>query len=106
MSAEETSRALFSLKKKTGIVRRSVTRLVNTLKALETTPDAPGVLDQAKQLVTKLEGFDKDFRSIYYEIVDLFEENSEDLEKEHEVLDKHEDDITCRSSSLVDRGCW
>ena len=44
--------------------------------------------------ISKLEGFDKDFRSIHYEIVDLIEKDSDDLEKGHEVLDKHEDDVT------------
>ena len=73
---------------------------MNTLKTLEITPKAPGVVDQAKQLVTKLEGFDKDFRSIHYEIVDMFEEDSEDLEKEHEMLDKHKDDVTATSLRL------
>lgn len=91
---------LSSLRKKRGIVKRFITRLVNTLKTLEVNPKAPGVTDQAKQLVTKLEGFDKDFRSIHYGIVDLFEEDSEDLEKEHEVLDKHEDDVTATSLRL------
>ena len=100
MSAEDTSRALSSLRKKRGIVRRSITRLVNTLRTLEATPDAPGVVDQTKQLIAKLEGFDKDFRSIQYEIVDLFDEDSADLEKEHEVLDKHEDDVTATSLRL------
>ena len=47
-----------------------------------------------------MEGFDKDFRSIHYEIVDLFDEDSDDLEKEHEVLDKHEDDVTATSLRL------
>ena len=91
--------ALSNLRKR-GIVKRSITRLVNTLKTLEATPHAPGVVNQAKQLVTKLEGFDKDFRSVHYDVVDLFEEDSEDLEKEHEVLDKHEDDVTATSLRL------
>ena len=30
----------------------------------------------------------------------MLKENSEDLKKEHEVLDKHEDDITAMSLSL------
>ena len=100
MSIEDSSRALSSLRKKRGIVRRSITRLVNNLKTLEATPEAPGVIDQTKQLIVKLEGFDKDFRSIHYEIVDLFDEDSDDLEKEHEVLDKHEDYVTATSLRL------
>lgn len=92
--------ALSSLRKKRGIVKRSITRSANTLKSLEASPTVPGVVEQATQLVTKLDGFDKDFRSIHYEIVDLVEEDSEDLEKEHEGLDKHEDDVTAMSLRL------
>ena len=99
MSSEDLARTLSSLRRKRGVVKRSITRLVNTLKTLEASPDAPGVVDQAKQSITKLEGLDKDFRSIHYEIVDLLEEGP-DLEKEHEVLDQHEDDITATSLRL------
>ena len=70
MGTGDKASALSSLRKKRGIVKHSITRLVNTLKTLEVTPTAPGVVDQTKQLVTKLEGFDKDFRSIHYGIVD------------------------------------
>ena len=94
MSTDEERRVLSSLRKRRGVVRRSVTRLVNTLRTLEATPDAPGVFDQAKQQITKLEGLDKDFRSIHYEIIDLFDEDSDELDKEHETLDRHEDDVT------------
>ena len=87
----DPGRALTSLRRKRGVIKRSITRLVSNLSTLEVASDDA----HAKQLITKLEGFDKDFRSIHFEIVDLFgEEESEDLEKEHEVLDKHEDDVT------------
>ena len=39
----------------------------------------------------------------FYDVVDLFEENShdsKDLEKEHEVLNKDEDDVTAMSLRL------
>ena len=55
--------------------------------------DAPGVFEDAKRLVTRLETLDKDFRSVHGQIANLFEEDSEDLEKEHEALDNHEDNI-------------
>ena len=93
MSLEEERHVLSSLGKKRDVVKHSITRLVNTLRTLEAISDALGVVDQAKQLIAKLEGFDKDFRSIHYEIIVLFDEDSEDLEKEHELLDKHEDDV-------------
>ncbi len=101
MASEDAGRALTSLRRKRGVIKRSITRLVNSLKTLEATPDAPGTVAHAKQLVMKLEGFDKDFRAAHFEIVDLFaEDKSEDLEREHEVLDKHEDDMTATSLRL------
>lgn len=93
---KDLTRTLTSLKRKRGIVKRSITRLPNTLKTLEDSPDAPGVVDQARQSIAKLESLDKDFRSIHY---DLFDEGP-DLEKEHEVLDQHEDDVTAASLRL------
>ena len=59
METRDKANTLSSLRKKRGIVKRSITRLVNTLTTLEVTPTAPGVVDQAKQLVAKLEGFDR-----------------------------------------------
>lgn len=81
---------LHSLRIQRGVVKRSVTRLVKNLKKLEDNSDAPGVVEDAKRLVTRLETFDKDFRSVHGQIANLFEE---DLEKEHEALDNHEDNI-------------
>lgn len=68
--------------------------MVNTLKTIEATPDAPGTADQAKRFITKAKGLDKDFRSVHYEIINLLEEGFGNLEKEREVLDKHEDDLS------------
>lgn len=84
---------LHSLKIQRGVVKRSVTRLIKNLKKLEDDSDVPGVAEDAKQLVTRLETLDKDFRSVHGQIANLFEEDSEDLEKEHEALDIHEDNI-------------
>lgn len=115
MSGEDSGRALTSLQRKRGVIKRSITCLVNTLKTLEATADAPGVVDHAKQLVTKLEDFDKDFCSVHFEIVDLFREGeSEDLEKEHEVLESCPalDQLMlglrshCRASLLVSNVVW
>lgn len=85
--------------KKRGTVRCSFTYLVNTLRTLEATPDAPGVIDQAKQQITKYmyKSLDKDFRPIHHEIIDLFNEDSDELEKEQQALCKYEDDVTATS---------
>ena len=80
---------LHSLGIQRGVVKRSVTRLVKNLKKLEDDSDAQRVVEDAKRLVTRLETLDKDFRSVHGQIANLFEEDLEDLEKEHEALDNH-----------------
>lgn len=86
--------SLSDLKRKRGVFKRSVTRLGNDLKTLESTPGDPGIVDHAKQLITRLEAYDKDFRAAHFDIVELLEEDSDDFEKEDEVLGAHEGNIT------------
>lgn len=95
MSEEDGRRALSSLRKQRGVVKRSI-----TLKTLKAMLDDPSIPDQAKQLVSKLQDLDKEFWSVHFEVINLFEEQSPDLEREHEVLDKHEDDVTAMSLRL------
>ena len=95
---------LSNLRKRRGIVKGSLTKLYSTLRVLETTPD----VDHAKRLVTKLEEIDKDFKA---DIIDLLEEGSDNIQKEQETIDNHEDEITAASlpepckAQLVIHGC-
>ena len=84
---------LHDLRVQRGVIKRSVTCLIKNLNGLEDNPDAPGVKQEAKRLLTRLETLDKDFRSAHCRVANLFEEDSADLENEHKVLDRHEDDI-------------
>ena len=90
----DPARTLPTLRKRRGVVQGSITRLANTLKDLEATPIGPGVGDSARQSATKLETLDKEFKSLYFEIVDLINDKEVgELNKEQEVLDRHDDDI-------------
>lgn len=106
MSGEDTSRAtLFSLRTRGGVVKCSVAWQIKNLKALDDVPGCSGVVDEAKHIVTKLEGLDKDFCSVHCEIDNLFELGSDELEREHEALDWHEDEIAdafLRLQCLID----
>ena len=53
--------------------------------------DQPTTLDSAKQLLTKLDALDSDFKLHHLAIVDLVEEDS--LEAEQEALDRHDDEV-------------
>ena len=100
MSSEDPARTLVTLRRQRGVVKRSVTRLSTNLRSLEATPGASGVTDQAKQLLAKFDSLDKRFQSLHLEIVSFLEEDSADLEKENEVLDRFEDDIAALSLRL------
>ena len=100
MSTGDPARALSALKKRRGVIKRSLTRICNNLKTLEATPD----VDHAKQLISKLEDLNKDFKSVHFSIIDLLEEESGDIDREQEILDKHEDKVvsmTLRLQKLV-----
>ena len=82
-----------NLRKRRGVVRGSITRLATRLRELEEITDQPRTADHASQLLAKLESLDGEFKAIHFEIIDLIDE-SEDLEKEQTVLDKHDDDVS------------
>ena len=62
---------------------------------MEAAPDAAEVGDHAKQLTSQLEALDKDFKSLHFDVVDLIDSGATaDLEKEQDILDSHDDDMT------------
>ena len=77
------------LRKRRGIVRASITRLTNRIKELV---DQPTTFDLAKRDKDKLESLDSEFKVHHYAVVDILDKD-EDLVKEQEVLDEHDDAI-------------
>lgn len=71
-------------------MRGSITRLAIRLRELEETTNQSCTGDHATQLLAKLESLDVGFKVIHFEIIDLIDD-SEDLEKEPAVLDRHND---------------
>ena len=90
-------RNLTTLRRRRGVVKRSLTNLYNQLRELEASTDETTKCDRAKQLMMKLEALDKDFSAAHLDVIDLVDEEASDLEKEHEVMDKHEEDVTAAS---------
>ena len=80
------------LRKRRGIVRASITRLSNRIKELEGKVDQPSTFDLAKRDKDKLESLDSEFKVHHYAVVDVLDK-PEDLAKEQEVLDEHDDSI-------------
>ena len=61
---------------------------------VETAPDAAGVGDRAKQLISQLEALDKDFKSLHFDVVDLIDSGATADLEEQDILDSHDDDMT------------
>ena len=79
-----------NLRKRRGVVRASITRLVKRLEDLETAPDRPDVSSSAKQLAVKLEVLDTDYKALHLQLIDLIDEETEEMDQEQVNLDKHD----------------
>ena len=87
------SEELTKLKRRRGVVRASITRVGTRLEELEGLRDQPRTPELAKQLDTKLETLDSEFKSYHFQIVDLITDE-EQAEGHQEVLDDHDDHIS------------
>ena len=99
--------AASNLRKRRGVVRRSVTKLDERITELENTTDPLRIADPARQLLSKLQTFDTDFKKKHFDLIDLIDESDETtLEREQVVIDKFDDDIvnyTERLEALIKR---
>lgn len=102
MSAEETIRAL---RRRRGIVRRSLTKLDDTVRDLEENSDEEDTVAHAKLLIESLNQLDSDFKSLHFKVIDLVKDDDEKtMDKEQEHLDRHNDSVSrlkLRLQSLV-----
>ena len=92
---ETDPRALSTQRKRRGVVKASITRLGSRLKELESKVEEPTTHDHAQRLATRLETLDAEFKTHYFSLIDLIDDD-ETLEKEQEVLPAH----TCRPQGL------
>ena len=82
-------RLLISLRRRRGVTRASVTRLVTKVREAEARKDEPGISNLAQKLLKKLESLDSDLKTHHSAIIDLVEKE-DDLEREQDVLDLHD----------------
>lgn len=83
--------ATFStVKKRRGVARASLTRLINRVKDLERESGETKTLELAQQMAQKLTDLDAEFRSQHNALVDLIEDDAT-LSQEQETLDTHDD---------------
>ena len=88
----EAERALTSQRRKRGVVKASITRLQSKITALESSLEDPDSPARARQIAEKLRELDSDFKVQHFALIELIE-NEEDLQREQEVLDTHDDEL-------------
>ena len=95
MSDPPDPRELTKLRRRRGVVRASLTRLESRVQELERLSDQPSTVDYAKHLAEKLETLDAEFKSHHLQLIDMIGEDDDDtLEKEQDVLDNYDDQVT------------
>ena len=103
MDGESLRREVSKLRKRRGVVRASITRLDSRIKELEDVAEQPGTPGHARQLAIKLETLDSKLKNYHFQLIDLLDDEDEDsLEKEQEILDKH-DDIVAELNMRIER---
>ena len=69
--------------------------ILELVSELEETSDQPHTPDHARQLLTRLQSLDGDFQRLHFELIDLIDEKDTDtLETEQDIVDKHADDVS------------
>ena len=92
MSSEET---IGNLRRRRGTVRRSLTKLGDTVGDLEVNSDKEDAAAHAKLLIESLDQLDSDFKSFHFKVIDLIRDDDEKtMDKEQEHLDWHNDSVT------------
>ena len=86
-------RSVSVLRKRRGVVRASITRLTGRIKELESKADQPTTIDLARQTKDKLKSLDSEFKVHHYAVVDVIDDETA-LQKEQEILDEHDDDLS------------
>ena len=88
-------RELAKLRRRRGVCKASITRIRSRVEELEGLTTHPSTIETAKQLASKLESLDSEFKSYHFQIIDLLgEEDGDALEKEQDILDGHDDQVT------------
>lgn len=92
MSAD-LEKTLASQRRKRGATKASITRLHTKIREIEANTDAPDAHARASQISEKLKELGSTFKTQHFAILEIIE-NDKESEKEQEVLDRHDDEMT------------
>ena len=76
------------LRRRRGVTRSSITQIEKRLRELEGASELPATV---RELSSKLESLDADFKVHHLNVIDTVAEDEETLDKELEILDEHDD---------------
>ena len=83
-----------------GVAQASINRLEARLTTLEGATDRPTTQGAAKQLLSKLETLDAEYKTHHLAIVDLTDESGQEDQQRH--LDEHDDLVSELTLQLLD----
>ena len=88
------SRDASEIRRRRGVVRRSITNLGKRLTELEELTDKTEAYCHAQRLSTRLTTLNSEFNSLQYELMATIDEREEEsIATEQDALDKHDEDI-------------
>ena len=88
----ETEWFVPAIQRRRGVVRGSITRLRSRLSELKGKTDELDSPSHARQMAQRLETLDSEFKNHHYAIIEALE-REEDLIREQNVLDDHDEEI-------------
>ncbi len=100
----DAARAISNLRKRRGVAKSSITRLIVRTQRIEAEEAAPDTGRNAKQLLTKLQDATEEYQRIHMSLVDAIEAD-EELETEQVVLDElldTSDELAARIQAVID----
>jgi len=101
---EADARVVTNLRKRRGVAKSSVTRLITRTAKLEAEAAAPDAGKNAKQLLERLQGATEEFQRIHLSLIDAINDE-EELEAEQAVLDELLDtseELASRIQTVID----
>ena len=94
-----TMATVATLRRRRGVVRASITRLRSRLRDLQDNIDQPETPNHARLMIQRLQSLDSEFKGHHYTVIESLE-SEEDLTREQNVLDEHDEEIAHLSVAI------
>ena len=95
----DIARSISSLRRRRGVARALITRLTKTVGELEGKTGDPKTLRLVQRNIKRLKTLDREFQEHHGNLV-VFLETEEELAKEQEILDTHDEEVSLTMYTL------